>query len=271
MIEDMAKGGDFVPSNYAHYRFGIALLAAVPPQSRRAVARFRRLYDVGLHGPDPFFYYNPVFSTRTGALGEKYHAQTGLEFFGRVCRSIRLEPSEGAIAYLYGVLCHYCLDSVCHPYIDRAQADKLASHVEIEAEFDRYLLACDGKTAPHTYSCAQHLHLTPGEAATAARFYPGASRQSFQKSVKNMAFCVRALATPEGSRRRAMRKALSVVPHAADMLMTERPNPRCAQLDTELAALYARAAAQYPEMAQQIQENLHSGTPLGPLFAPPFG
>ncbi len=93
------------------------MLQNMPADIRRTVNRFRRLYDVGLHGPDPFFYYNPIMHTKVGDLGHKTHKLSGREFFERVCRSIRLEPSEAAEAYLYGVLCHYCLYSVGHPFI----------------------------------------------------------------------------------------------------------------------------------------------------------
>ena len=77
-----------MPAAYAHYRFGAAMLNAMPGDISRSVKRYRRLYDVGLHGPDLFFFYNPLISTKAGKLGGKFHSQTGQEFFTRVCRSI---------------------------------------------------------------------------------------------------------------------------------------------------------------------------------------
>lgn len=44
-----------MPANYAHYRFGKQLLSGMCPNDRRSIQRFRRLYDMGLHGPDIFF------------------------------------------------------------------------------------------------------------------------------------------------------------------------------------------------------------------------
>ena len=55
-----------MPANYAHYRFGKQLLSGMCPNDRRSIQRFRRLYDMGLHGPDIFFYYNPLIKTATG-------------------------------------------------------------------------------------------------------------------------------------------------------------------------------------------------------------
>ena len=74
-----------MPANYAHYRFGKQLLSGMCPNDRRSIQRFRRLYDMGLHGPDIFFYYNPLIKTATGQLGGVFHAQSGQEFFARVC------------------------------------------------------------------------------------------------------------------------------------------------------------------------------------------
>ena len=43
-------------------------------------------------------------------------------------------------AYLYGFLCHYILDSECHPYISEYMEEHDLGHLEIETEFDRYLM-----------------------------------------------------------------------------------------------------------------------------------
>ena len=48
-----------MPSDYAHYRFGAAMLSAMPADLRRPANRFRQMYDMGLHGPDIFTYSPP--------------------------------------------------------------------------------------------------------------------------------------------------------------------------------------------------------------------
>ena len=47
-----------MPAHYAHYRFGCQLLPTLPANVRRPIQRFRRLFDMGLQGPDLFFYHN---------------------------------------------------------------------------------------------------------------------------------------------------------------------------------------------------------------------
>ena len=121
-----------MPSTYAHYRFGTQLIATMPPKTQRTVIRFRQLYDMGLHGPDILFYQSLLPGTK---LSDKFHAQTGKAFFERACRNIRLNPSEGARAYLYGVLAHYALDSLSSPFIHRMAREKNISEESIATEF----------------------------------------------------------------------------------------------------------------------------------------
>ena len=52
-----------MPSTYAHYRFGVAMLPGLPGDVRRTIGRFRRLFDVGLHGPDIFYFISKTAGT----------------------------------------------------------------------------------------------------------------------------------------------------------------------------------------------------------------
>ena len=70
-----------MPSTYAHYRFGVGLLPTMPGDVRRTIQRFRRLFDVGLHGPDIFYYQSALSKAASRFLGVKYHEQTGKDFF----------------------------------------------------------------------------------------------------------------------------------------------------------------------------------------------
>ena len=103
-----------MPAHYAHYRFGDKLLPTLPANVSRPILRFRRLFDMGTQGPDLFFYYNILTDNAVDKLGKKLHTMTGREFFGMICRRLRLDHSEAGQAYLYGLLAHYCLDRTCH-------------------------------------------------------------------------------------------------------------------------------------------------------------
>lgn len=261
-----------MPGNYAHFRFGSQLLPTLPPEVQRTVRRFRQLYDMGLHGPDLLLYHDPLIKDPTVRLSSKFHHQTGKAFFERVCRAVRMDWSEGAMAYLYGVLAHYALDSVCHPFIHTAVDQGIGSHNQVEAEFDRCLLDLDGKLPPYLYDQTPHMQLTSGECQTVALFYPGTGGAAIGRSVKNMARISRLLTLPKGPKRDTMIKAIRLVsPKGADLIIPIRPDPRCRKLDEDLLALYDEALQQYPHMLEQLRDHLRRRTPLTEAFDPIFG
>lgn len=261
-----------MPATYAHYRFGTAMLRQMPADVSRTVKRHRRLFDVGLHGPDLFFFYRPMLKTNIGALGHKFHRQTGREFFSRVCRNLRMEPSEEGQAYLYGVLCHYVLDSQCHPLIVKRSQEGIASHSSIETEFDRFLLETDGKTPPDDMRLTKHMTLTARECAVAARFYPGAEAKHIRESLQSMVYVRKLLELPQGVLRNAVIKTMSASSETfRDMVVEAQPDPRCEALNQPLLDMYTQAARRFPQMLQQLGSHLTYNAPLGEDFVPNFG
>lgn len=261
-----------MPSTYAHYRFGANLLPTMPGDVRRTIQRFRRLYDVGLHGPD-IFYYNilPVNST-VRFLGSRYHEQTGKEFFQRICRAVRLEKSEAAQAYLYGLLSHYCLDALCHPFIQEQADAGVASHFQIEAEFERFLLESDGKVPACAQDLSPHLRLTPGEWETVARLYSPVSPRAVRDSLQNMARFTKLLSAPPGARRAVVSSAVALFgKELTDMMIPEEPNPKCTHLNEAIMARYHQAQELFPGMLSQLQAHMTYSAPFDAEFLPIFG
>lgn len=256
-----------MPTHYTHYRFGAQLIPTLPADIRRTCQRFRQLFDVGLHGPDIFFYHNIFLDDAAVKLGRKFHAQSGADFFARVVKRLRLEPTEAGRAYLYGVLAHYCLDSVCHPFVNVRCAEGNPGHMEIEKEFDRYLLVLDGKRPPHTFDFTRHMRLTPGECKTVAEFYGSATSAMVSTSVKNMAACTRFLQSPKGLRRSALNAAMAVTAGKFNQHIIPRsPDHSCENLDQPLLELYDQAFALYPQLLEQLLAHLDHNEPLGELF-----
>ena len=258
-----------MPSNYAHYRFSRLAEERLPEAMRKSVQRFHRLYEVGHHGPDLFFNYNIFFHTAVGSLGSSLHRQTGTVFFTRVCKRVRQDPSEAALSYLWGLLGHYCLDSVCHPLVHAETDGGDLGHVEVETEFDRYLMELDGHTPAHTQDFSAHMKLRKGECMTAAVFFPPCKWGHLYQASHNMALhtCLLANAPHE-----LARKVLSAAGEdIAQQLMPLEENSRCAHLDQPLLELFNEALERYPRMLLALQDHLEKGTPLGEDFAPDFG
>lgn len=260
-------GDDYLPSFYAHARFGQQAAQSIPEQL--TVQRFPQLFHVGCYGPDFFFFYQPMFKTKMGALGSQFHHQTGKEFFEAAAAHLKENPSEGGRAYLYGVLCHYALDSVCHPLIRRESAEGCPGHTELEAEFDRHLLTLDGKEAPHRQNLGRKMKLTWGECVTVSGFYPPATAYTVRLGVGTMALVCRALTMKNRELLQTLFRLGGT--YAVQLVMFTRPNHRCAHLIEPLEQLYQQALERFPTLAAQLDALLENGTPLGPEFDATFG
>lgn len=253
-----------MPSIYAHTRFGRQAAKLLPEGMRRSIQRFPQLFDLGVQGPDFFFFYQPLWKTQMGSLGGWFHKLSGREFFQRAALHYGDAPSEGALVYLYGALCHYALDSRCHPLILRATAGKTPGHMELETEFDRVLLSRDGKEPPYRQNLGKQLRLTWGECVTVAGFYPPATAYTVRRSIHVMAAVCRVMTMKN---RRLLHSIFRLGgEYGGQMVMYTRPNHRCAQLIGQLDALYDQALADYPVLAAQLSAHLAGGAPLGPEF-----
>lgn len=258
-----------MPSAYAHLRFGWEVLSAIPAPYRAAAKNLTQLYNVGTQGPDPLFYYNPLVENAVEKQGHRCHAMTGSAFFAAALERYRSAPSEGAAAYLFGVLSHYCLDSHCHPLINAATEGGNLDHMELETEFDRFLLQKDEKLPPHLQDYYRHLRLTRGERATAAALYENLSPAAFGWCVRNLSN-VHHVATSRN--RKFARRLLGLGgKRGLAFLMTVGPNPMYVHLDQPIFEAYTAAVADFPAMAAQLTETLRSDAPLGPEFTPTFG
>ncbi len=255
-----------MPASYAHYRFGKLLLPTLPGDVRQCIQRFRRMYDMGLQGPDLFFYYNPFLKNGTGELASRFHSQSGQEFFAN---AVKATDSEAARAYLYGVLAHYCLDSACHPFVNRMDAEGEAPHTALESEFDRYLMALDGIAQPHHYDVTRFMKLTRGECMTAARFYPEITGGMVSRSLWVMKACIRFLRSGNREKREALLK--KAVPSFRDYFIPTEPVKEWNRLDSELLARFNRCLKQYPALLTQLEAYRTQDTALGEDFSPIFG
>ena len=146
-----------MPTTYSHYRFGKEVYTKLTPAQKAIIDPYRGLFDLGLHGPDLLFYYHPFSKNQINQTGVAIHERPGIAFFlpaasrWRGCRH-----KKAALAYLYGVLCHFALDSTCHPYVEAAVRRTGISHSEIEAEMDRRNMEKDSYN-PLTHRPANHL------------------------------------------------------------------------------------------------------------------
>lgn len=256
-----------MPSNFAHYRFGKLAFSTLPEEARSCIQRFRRMYDMGQQGPDFFFFCNPLHATAGVKLGHSFHKFTGKDFFTQASANA---SSEAAKAYLYGVLGHYCLDSSCHPYVNKVVEAGEANHVALESEFERYLMTMDGIPEPATYDMSDKIRLTRGECVTVSSIYPPSSPGSVHRGVTFMRWSLHYLAGKD--QKKVTRQLNRLSPSLTNKLVPAQPVEAYARMDSELLARYNRALRAYPQMVQQFLDLMKEGGELeGELFSLPFG
>ena len=66
-----------MPAFYAHYRFGCDVLKQLPEDIRSICTAHRGLFDIGLHGPDIYFFYRPVLPNKVNRIGYAAHKRSG--------------------------------------------------------------------------------------------------------------------------------------------------------------------------------------------------
>lgn len=112
---------------------------------KEAVRKHRKVFYVGLQGPDIFFYFPLYVLINRKNLGSIMHtSKTGEYMSGMLDYILNVGniDREICMAYFCGFLGHYSLDRTCHPYIywktDRMHKTKdyHAKHVALETDID---------------------------------------------------------------------------------------------------------------------------------------
>lgn len=131
-----------MPAIFAHYTFGAEALPQLAAPVRRIVSAHRTLFDLGLQGPD-FYFFDQLLLLRG-----KCYARVGSKLHHGACADLLLalegagarRPDSAALAYLFGLIGHFALDSTAHPHIDTWVKELPYNHHRLETEFDRFLL-----------------------------------------------------------------------------------------------------------------------------------
>ena len=225
-----------MPSEFAHKKFGALVYKKLPDDIKRIIAENKNEYLIALHGPDPYYFCLPSDHDRMVPVAERHH-QRPFAYMQKRAFSVIKNISDGPeLSYYYGMICHFVLDSFCHPLVDKAIAETGLSHGKIEMEFERYLLDLDGKKAL-AYPSYAHLPIDKNTAVTAARFYEDSSAEDFYKCMilmKSMLFlCI----GKTGFYRHGVAKIMDMAGYGgnvASLIKSKDPSRICRKQMTEL-------------------------------------
>ncbi len=263
-----------MPTTYAHYKFGKEVISALPRPLQSAIENNRELFDIGVHGPDILFYYKALMKNPVNTQGYGLHDKMADEFFRNAMEVIKkAEDPAAARAYIYGFICHFALDSECHPYVEKMIQTSGLSHSWIEMEFDRLLLKED-YINPVRYLTTGHIHPNRKNASVIAPFFHEMTPELIEKSMRSMIFCHKALLAPGKAKRNLIFAFLKLAGQYEDkrgMVMSLEPDPACREYSRLLKRLYAGAVPLAAGLIIQYQKALFEGKELPERFHRTFG
>ncbi len=220
-----------LPGFTTHYLFGVKAYNDLPNNYlKHVISKYRWLYQLGLQGPDIFFYNIPILRHRdyrnVGSYMHDFHVN---DFFQSCLTEISeihsRQQKEQALSYFAGYLCHYVGDSICHPFIygriqyetDVKSSHFHGRHAALENDIDAILLRKFKKKKPSEFNQAATICLNGQEIQFISRFlcrainatyYQISERNNFQvtegmvrRSIHAIRFGGRLLSDPEGRKK----------------------------------------------------------------------
>mgnify|MGYP001060320996 CR=1 FL=1 len=220
-----------MPGFTTHYILGMKAYNDLPNnQLKYIIAKYRWLYQLGLQGPDMFFYNIPVLRHRDYRnVGSHMHEYQVNDFFKNSLLELTeihsRQQKEEAAAFLAGFMCHYISDSICHPFVygrikyrtDKKKTECHGLHAALENDIDAILLWKYKKKKPSEFNQTATICLNGQEIQFISHFlascinetyYPITYRNNFQvtpamvhRSIWALRFGCRTLSDKNGKKK----------------------------------------------------------------------
>lgn len=262
-----------MPTTYAHYRFGQEVKEHLSEEIRKIILENETLYNIGLHGPDILFYYRPIGFNTINQTGVALHNTIGIEFFNNGKKKIKNHPDNNvALAYLFGFICHFMLDSECHPYINENIKTIPVSHSAVEAEMDRMLMIKDGLD-PIKYKPTKHIRSDKRSDELIALFYPKISPKQIGETIRSMRRVLNILVPSNRVKRAFQRFALLLTGNnhkLSGLVLRIEAIEMCKESNEFLEKLYNDSIISTTRLITEFYEGLEEDSPLSPRFSKTF-
>lgn len=178
-----------MPSFYTHYIFGAENYRKLEESKlKEIICRHKKVYALGLLGPDIFFYNlldAPLEKKRPGEMLHMYRTNRFFRNMFSETEQMNEAEREIGIAYLTGFIGHYILDVHCHPYvysyINREHPMKeTGEHFMLEAAMDIYFCRKYYHRNPITIHSLSLVKLSKEERAVICKMVSKAYNQTFE-------------------------------------------------------------------------------------------
>ena len=242
-----------MPTTYAHDLFGKMVYHRLDPEIQEKIKKYQTTYQIGLHGPDILFYVRPFHKNRFNQMAHRLHREEAAGFFERGRELYQKTGNEEILVYLLGFICHFMLDSTCHPYISEYMKKTGARHDEIETEFDRALMIRTGKD-PFHYQPGSVIRIEKNSVDAISEVMEGMSRKDIVRALMGTKFYTRLPICDSEKKRKvklAVARILFMYRLADGRIIRGEPKDICLESTQHLTQLFLQAV---PEAAAMINE-----------------
>lgn len=182
-----------MPGFATHYVFGVETLRKWDNDTEliKYIRKHRAVYDMGLQGPDMFFYYffSKLFYKKN--IGSTIHTKDignfKKNFLSIAMKEKDVDAKEILLSYFAGFVGHCTLDCECHPYVyavtdyEHKGKNYFSKHVSLETNID--CLYCErflGKDL-YEYRKKDYFKINAKEEECLARAYVKAIKKTYPK------------------------------------------------------------------------------------------
>jgi hypothetical protein len=141
-------------------------------RSKELLMGHKEILKTSAQNMDVLYFYN-ITNLKKGKkirkFGRYFHGNNVYNFFSTLINYIKYngyQYNPDVMAFLYGMLSHYVLDSTMHPYVtyktglfkkeDKNTYKYNHLHADLEAYFDNYLIRLKENIVPHKFKCYQY-------------------------------------------------------------------------------------------------------------------
>lgn len=254
-----------MPAIYAHNQFGNRVLQQLDAKKRELILKYLRQFRIGLQGPDYLFFYKPLSRNPISEIGYQIHQRPAKEFMEYARNVVRKNGTDSPeYAYILGFICHFALDSECHPFVEEQIEKTGIGHIELESEFEKFLMRKNGED-PLSYPVGKTFPTDKITANCIAKFYEGVEPKEAHTALKSMRKYKNILVAPGKVKRTILDKGMKVIGQYDSLqghLLKPEDNPKCVESNQGLYDRFRSATPVAEELihnfdAYLIGEELH--------------
>lgn len=253
-----------MPTTYAHWYFGQQCLEVMPKGLKAIVNKHRSLYDLGVHGPDIFFY--ALNDSNIPKYGSVIHNEPGKKIFALFKSKLNKNDDnyEDKLSYILGFLTHFTFDSTAHSYVERKRRYAKITHNKVEAEYDRHLIELDNH---RTFNRAKLIKTNKDTIKVLTAFYPYDEKtvNSFLRLQKMILNFIHANTEVKRKFVRIIAEKINK-PEYGDLVMDSKEYPICADSNIRIDKLRQNALTVFPKLLDNLMNYLDNKEELISYF-----